>query len=236
MSFLKTNLVQKIILILLAVSLIFLTLISINAKHFLALYYVVWIGGVGSLVWRYRLQLEEVLLSWSIGGFTKFLFLGIVMILAEETLAGISMHLAISRDLHYLLKGILQFWAFNILALPGFIIAWYILLSKFKYTRKEVFILVGLFGLFAESIGLKILGNPIAGMTLVLPTMFTYAIIVAPSVMSFNNSKEGKLLSVFPRYVLGFILPIIASLPFIGILAILKNHFPDVFPPAGFVG
>ncbi len=227
---------QKIVLILLVISLIFLTLISIDAKHFLALYYVVWVGGVGTLLWRYRVWLEEQLSSWNLDGFTKFLSLGVMMILAEEVLAGISMHLSISHDFHYLLKGIIQFWAFNLLALPGFIIAWYFLLSKFMYTRKEIFILVGLFGLFAESVGLKIIGNPVAGMTLVLPTMFTYAIIIAPSIMSFRKDKEGKLLSVFPRYMLGFIVPIIISLPFIGILAILKSHFPDAFPPNGFVG
>ncbi len=227
---------QKIVLIFLVISLIFLTLISIDAKHFLALYYVVWVGGVGTLLWRYRVWLEEQLSSWNLDGFTKFLSLGVMMILAEEVLAGISMHLSISHDFHYLLKGIIQFWAFNLLALPGFIIAWYFLLSKFMYTRKEIFILVGLFGLFAESVGLKIIGNPVAGMTLVLPTMFTYAIIIAPSIMSFRKDKEGKLLSVFPRYMLGFIVPIIISLPFIGILAILKSHFPDAFPPNGFVG
>ncbi len=227
---------QKTVLILLVISLIFLTLISIDARHFLALYYVVWVGGVGTILWKYRIQIEEYLSSWNCGGFIKFLSLGIIMIIAEEVLAGISMHLATSRDFLFLLKGIAQFLAFNLLALPGFIIAWYYLLSKFMYTRKEVFVLVGLFGLFAESIGLKIIGNPIAGMTLVLPTMFTYAIIIAPSIMSFRKDKEKKFLSIFPRYVLGFIIPIIVSLPFIGILAILKSNFPGAFPPAGFVG
>lgn len=226
---------QKIVLLLLVLSLIFLTLISLNAHHFLALYYVVWVGGIGSFIWKNRQQIEDVLAAWKVRRFQKFLFLGVIMVLLEETFAGISMHLATSRDIHYLIVGVLQFWTFNLLALPGFIIAWYLLLVRFYYTRKEVFVLVGLFGLFAESVGAKIIANPIAGAALILPTMFSYVIIITPSVMSFRKNEEGKQLPPSLRYMLGCIVPIIVSLPFIYILSILKIHFPDMFPPFGFV-
>lgn len=225
---------QNLILILLLSSTLFLVAVSFFAHHFLALYYVVWIFLVGGFLWKKKVKVEEKLAQLKIGSFKKFILLGVIMIFLEETLAGISMHLSTAHNSRDLIVGVLQFWAFNLLALPGFIIGWYLLLCKYNYSRREVFVLVGLFGLFSESVVSKILANPIMGTVLILPTMFTYSIIIAPSIMSFRGG-EKKSIPVLYRYIIGFFFPIIVSLPFLLILMILKNHFPYIFPPIGFV-
>lgn len=226
---------QNSVIFLLGLSLFFLVAVSIFTHHFLALYYVVWICGFGLFLWKKRTILEEKLAVWANGSFKKFLALGLMMILLEETLAGISMHLASIHSLGELIIGILQFWAFNLLTLPGFIIAWYLLLRRYFYSRSEIFILVGIFGLFAESVISKIIAFPLAGIALILPTMFTYAIIIAPSIMSFRGG-EGRPLPRFLRYLFSFIVPIFVSMPFLLVLFYLKSHFPGAFPPSDFVG
>ncbi|MCA9357151.1 hypothetical protein KC872_02980, partial [Candidatus Kaiserbacteria bacterium] len=114
----------------------------------------------------------------------------------------------------------LQFYANNLLLLPGFIIAWYFLLKKINYTKREVFILVGIFGLFAEKTILHVILIFPFGLALVLPTMFTYMGIIAPSLLSLKQVGT-KELSKTLRYALGLLLPILCSVPFLIIHTIL---------------
>jgi hypothetical protein len=225
---------KRTILLLLIISVLLLNVIFIFSSHsFLALYYVLWLGGVGTYVWRNRDRLEARLTKWNIGSFKKFLLLGLLMILIEETFAGFSTHLATAHSVSDIYIGILQFWAFNFLTLPGFIIGWYLLLCRFTYSRKEVLVLVGILGLFAEKTYIFIFAVPIMGILLILPTMFTYALIIAPSILSFRGG--GRTLPTYLRYMLGVIVPIIVSIPLVLILMYLKLHYPGAFPPAGFV-
>lgn len=220
--------------IILATSLFFLVLVSIASKQALALYYILWICGVGVCIWKKRDYIEQNLVSWNVSTYTKFILLGLGMILLEETIAGISMHLIIANDLTDIMRGVLQFWAFNLLALPGFIIAWSFLLSKIAYTRQEVFILVGLFGVFSEKTSFKIMAFPVAGLALVLPTMLTYMIIIAPSVMSFRGTTALPRPRWF-KYTLGIVAPLVVSIPFVLVLTYLITHYSRMFPPVGFI-
>jgi hypothetical protein len=220
----------KALIFLLIVSTIAVNVIDIALAHrFLGFYYILWVGGVGWYIWRHKEKLEERLVAWNMGGFKKFLLLGIIMILIEETFAGFSLNLGVHTSLWSFVKVILQCYALNLFALPGFIIAWYILLRKVVYTRKEVFVLVGLFGLYSEKIYTYVFVFPLAALFLILPTMFTYAVIIAPSIMSFRGMGTKTLPSAL-RYTFGLILPFIVSVPFIGVLFILMKHFPGAFP------
>jgi hypothetical protein len=225
---------MKLFFALLICSIIFLILVSISTHHFLALYYVIWIFGVGGWLYRNKESVEKKLLNLNLGSAKKFILLGLLMILLEETLAGISMHLASVHNIFELVIGILQFYAINFLALPGFIIAWYFLLKRYEYSRKEVLILVGLFGLFAEKVYFQIISNPVAGLFIVLPTMCTYAIIITPSLLSFKADNQKQIFPIL-KYTLGLIMPVIFSIPFIAVAIILKTHYPGLFPPEGFV-
>jgi hypothetical protein len=106
--------------------------------------------------------------------------------------------------------------------LPGFIIAWYILLKRYEYSRTEVFTLVGLFGLFSEKIYIHVLTVPIMGIALLLPTMFTYIGIILPSILSLPTHGTRRQTSVI-RYFTGLIVPIIMSMPFVFLHTLLTN-------------
>ncbi len=178
---------HKNVLILLAISVVLLNVIFLANRSFISFYYVIWLGGVGVYFMKHRTAIESRLASWNISHFPKFLLIGLGMIILEETFAGFSMHLAEFPSPAKMIVGILQFYAFNLLALPGFVIGWYVLLRRYLYGEREIFILAGLFGLFSEKIYMHVLSFPIAGILLILPTMFTYALIIAPSVVSFRG-------------------------------------------------
>lgn len=201
-----------------------------SAHSFMALYYIIWVLGCGTLIWKNKTKLEALLQKSPLPPAVTFVGLGILMILLEEAFASFAVNLSSVLTLSAYGVFLLKFWATNLFALPGFIIAWYILLTKFSYSRQEVLILVGLFGLFAEKIYLHVITIPIMGILLILPTMYTYAIIITPSLLSLRKEKLGqKNLNVIMRYVLGFIFPIIISLPFIITVSILMTKYPHYF-------
>jgi len=85
-----------------------------------------------------------------------------------------------------------------------------------------VFALVGLFGLFSEKIYVHVLAIPILGIALILPTMFTYMAIIMPSILSLKSQGTRQLNRPL-RYLLGFVFPIIVSMPFIFVHTLLTN-------------
>ncbi len=207
-----------------------------GAKSFQPLYYVLWVIGVGGYVYRNHVALEQRFQSWNIGPFKKFMMLGIGVILTEEVFASTSMHLmryVTTGNFSTYFHDVSQFWALNLLALPGMIIAWYFLLRRYAYTKKEIFILAGLFGLFSEKIYLHVVAYPLFGWLLIVPTVFTYGVIISIPALSLNHT-QGKQSHPIIRYTLGLIVPFIFSIPFIGILAYLFAQYPDAFPPFGF--
>ena len=122
-------------------------------------YYVIWLSFT-YLVWMKKDLLRETFQTSPFGSFLTFLLLGISMILLEETIAGITVNILSSENLTSLLSTVPPYYANNLLLLPGFIIAWYILLRRYSYTQKEFLILVGLFGIFSEKIYIHILILP----------------------------------------------------------------------------
>ena len=176
-------------------------------------YYVIWLSFT-YFVWKKRDALRLILQKSPLGSFLTFLLLGIMMILLEETFAGITVNLLSAPDLHTLLLKVPPYYANNLLTLPGFIIAWYILLKTYKYSQKEFFILIGLFGLFAEKIYTHVLTLPIIGIPLIPVTMLTYIGIILPSYLSLTkqSDKSGHPLL---RYGLGLFFPILVTLPFL---------------------
>lgn len=184
-------------------------------------YYLIGLAFIG-LLWKKRFPLETWLQSRTLHGFFLFVGLGLMMIIIEETIAGITVHLLSVKSLSELPALITQYYTNNLLLLPGFIIAWYVLLKRYEYSRTEVFTLVGLFGLFSEQIYIHILTIPIMGMALLLPTMFTYIGIILPSVLSLPTHDTRRQKSML-RYFTGLVFPILMSMPFVFIHALLTN-------------
>jgi len=227
---------RYIFVFLLSISLAFLSYNSYKADHFLAVPYCIWIILVGFPLWRYREKIEERLLFWDINVFVKFITLLLCMVLGLGIVEGVFAYLTYSTSTQYLLKGAAQFVAYGVCTYAGLGLGWYLLLRKIQYSKLEVVLLVGLFGLFADGVGAKILSNPFSGIALILPTMCLYAITLAPSIMSFPKKEKLKQIPIFIRHLSGFIVPIIISLPFLALLAALRLFFPDYFPPVGLVG
>jgi hypothetical protein len=157
-----------------------------------------------------------------LGEFKKFYLLGVVAICIEETFAGISMHLATADSFGDILIGVRQFISFNLMALSGFVIGWYLLLKTFVYDRKEIFVLAGLFGLFAEKIYVHIFSIPIMGLLLILPTVFTYALIIAPSVVGHRGGGRAKYFST-KQVCVRFLSPGLSVDPVYPYFGVFKN-------------
>lgn len=197
------------------VSVIFVTIAFLGSTPHSArgMYYVILLS-VWYSIWKRSEVLRQALRRIPLWEFMIYFSLGLLMILFEETIAGISVNIGQSPNIPSLLASVPQYYANNLLLLPGFIIWWYLLLKRYAFTQKEVFILVGMFGIFAEKIYIHILNMPIMGISLILPTMFTYIIIILPSLLSLRSMSERSLHPIL-KYPLGFFFPIIISIPFL---------------------
>jgi len=204
------------------------TILIVSSHSFAALYYIFWVGGVGVFLWKKKASIEEKLKTWVLPSFPKFVLLGIGMILFEEMLASFSVNVSPALTVSSYTHFVLQYWATNLLTLAGFVIGWYLLLSRFQYTKKETLFFAGIFGLFAEKVIYWIFAMPLMGILLIIPTMFTYAIIITPSVLSIDM-RIKRPLSAPIRYFLALLIPFLVSVPFIGILLYLMTVYPQVF-------
>jgi|GEM_PF-6984928 len=203
------------------VALVVLAFLAATPPSARGFYYVAWLIPTG-FAWRHRSRWQPSLQASPLGEFPVYLALGILMILAEETLAGLAVNLLRAPNFGELMRSVPQFYANNLLLLPGFMLGWYILLKRFAYPAREVFVLVGVFGLFAEKILSHILNYPIMGSLLVLPTMFTYMAIIAPSLLSLRSTGTRQL-PKGGRILLGFFVPIAVSIPFLYVHALLTQ-------------
>ena len=206
------------LLSLIGVTIMFLGATPSSARGF---YYVIWLSFT-YLVWMKKDLLRGAFQKSPFGSFFTFLLLGISMILLEETIAGITVNLLSSENLTSLLSKVPPYYANNLLLLPGFIIAWYILLRRYSYTQKEFLILVGLFGIFSEKIYIHILTLPIIGIPLAPVTMLTYIGIILPSYLSLDKEWEKRLHPIL-RYSIGLLFPILVSIPFLALHGFLSN-------------
>jgi hypothetical protein len=205
-------------------------------KSLQPLYYFLWVVGVGGYVYKNQDFVAAKLQSLPFGRFGSYLGIGICCILLEEVFASIAMH-----GMRYITEGsiatffvdIAQFWMVNLLALPGMLLAWYVLLKRYSYSHTEIFWLAGLFGLFSEKIYLHAAAYPLFGWALIIPTVFTYGLLILLPVLSLRN-LEGRAGTRVIRYALALVAPILFSVPFIGILSYIHGLHSELFPPFGF--
>ena len=198
-------------------------------------YYVVLLPGIGLPIWLNRARLGSPfnrLLPFS--PLLRFLILGYGMVLLEEILAAIFNHLLEGFDLATLPIRIAQFWAFNILAFTGLIWSWYLLRRLFAYSLRESFFLAGCFGLFAEHTIELLAGNVLLFVLLAPLNILTYGTILTPAFLSLPKGAVRRLPPVV-GYVAALLLPVLASIPPVAVLGILRFHFPDAFPPCRFI-
>ncbi|MBK7454563.1 MAG: hypothetical protein IPJ46_12845 [Anaerolineales bacterium] len=126
---------DKRILTVLILSIIFLAVAFMggdppSARGF---YYMIWLAFIW-LLWKRRGPLKTWLQSRTLPDLFLFVGVGLIMIIIEETIAGITVHLLSVKSPSELPALITQYYANNPLLLPGFIIAWYILFKRYEYS------------------------------------------------------------------------------------------------------
>ena len=197
-------------------------------------YFPLWLGIVGSLTWRYRADIESRLQRWRANRFAKFVVLGFAMVFFEEIFAALANHLREEFSPAVYLARIGQFWALNFFTFAGFIVGWFLLSKYIRFTRREVFYLAGIWGLFAEKIIFALVTNPAFFVFTAVPIVFTYGLIIAPAMLSqwseINDTYRRRLHPAV-KYPLVYALIFVCSLLPILILMTLREQWPFLFPP-----
>lgn len=201
-----------------------------------AWHYLVWPSVAGGLIWKYQHTIKATLSTIQLPTLLKFVLLGYGLVLIEETLAALLNHLSEGFSLTLYLKRVGQFWALNVLAFSGIIWGGYIVFSRWQYSRKEMFCIIGLFGQFSERL-LFFLFTPektIAALTLIPWNFLIYGTMFLPAIFLLEDKKR-KTRSKLTRYSTAFIVIFIVSIPFVAFLEWSRELFPEVYPPRKFV-
>jgi hypothetical protein len=200
-----------------------------------AIYYPVWLGVVGTLVWRHRRRIERRLREWAAPPLAKFLVLGFGAVLTEEIIAALANHVPEGFSPVVFAVRVVQFWDLNIFTFFGFIVGWYGLTTCLAFTKREVFYLAGIWGLFAEKVIFAILSNPAFFVFDFSPDILTYGLIISPALLSQEPRTGRRRLHPIVKYPLTYAVIFLCSVPAIGVLQLLRQSFSGLFPPASMV-
>ncbi len=203
------------------------------AKSYIFLYYLIFVGGIGYLVYRYHDRLHRFLSNIPVNKTVLFILVGYFMIFLEESIAGTVHSITEGFSLMGLVARIGQFSFFNIIIFSGLVLGWAIVSRKYKYGMIDVFVICSIFGIFAEQIMLKISVHPLSGLLLLIPTILTYTLIMYPSQLVYKETRPiaGK----FKKYVLALIIIFLLSIPFVNLVTSLRNSNPNLFPPCEYI-
>jgi hypothetical protein len=199
-----------------------------------AMYWVILIGGFGGLLLRNREKIQQRLRAWRAPALLKFVLLGYGAVLLEEILAAFTNNLTEGFSLPLYLVRVGQFWAFNVLAFTGFIWGWYWLATRIRYSRRELFYLAGIWGLYAEHIYAYLFTNPIGLAVLALPTILAYGVIITPAMLSVEKTG-ARTLNTPLKYIVTFLVIFVCSIIPTLVLLHLRASFPGAFPPTNFI-
>jgi hypothetical protein len=156
------------------------------------------------------------------------------MVLFEETFSAFFNHLSEGFNFLIFIQRIGQFWAFNILAFTGLILATWLLYSRVQFTQWEMFCLIGFTGLFSERI-IYLLPKESLGFLTFAPTIFIfYGFILSPALMSMKLPQRRVLHPVL-KYALMLLAWTLLSQPPGWLLASLRIAFPVLFPSCNFI-
>jgi len=198
-------------------------------------YFAVVVGIIGTLVSRHRANIERWTGNWGINRSVKFLLLGYGAVLVEEVFAAIANGLDKDIPVYLYLVRIGQFWALNIFTFSGLIIGFSLLIKYFEFSKREVFYLSGLWGLYAEKTIFSLAENPAFFLFAAAPNILTYGLIISPALLSYNIPDGRRRLPRPVRYVLAYVVIFALSMPAILLLQTLRQAAPSLFPPADWI-
>lgn len=200
-----------------------------------AIYYPIWLGVGGTIIWRYRQRIERRLREWAAPPLVKFLILGFGAVLTEEIIAALANHVPEGFSPVVYAARVVQFWDLNIFTFFGFIVGWYGLITWLAFSKREVFYLAGIWGLFAEKVIFAILSNPAFVAFDFSPDILTYGLIITPALLSQEPRTGRWRLHPILKYPLAYGVIFLCSIPAIGLLQLLRQSFPALFPPESMV-
>lgn len=203
--------------------------------HPYLVYFPLWIGIFGVLVWRRRERLAVSLQAWDAPSVVKFLVLGFGAVLTEEVLAALATHLPQGFSPLVFVARIVQFQALNLFTFFGFVVGWWGLNRYFAFSRREVFYLAGAWGLYAEKVVFVIPSNPLYFLFSFAPLVLTYGLIITPALLSQRDRPRRRQLHPVLRYPLAYAVIFALSLPAILLLRLVRAALPLAFPPESLV-
>ncbi len=202
-----------------------------QAHNFIPLYIDIMLLAVGLPLWKNRREIALKLQSWPLSALLKFIVLGYGMVLFEEIFAAFVNNLNEGFSPALFIVRVLQFWAFNIFAFTSMIFGWYVLARKFLFSRMELFVLAGLWGLYCEKV---IFLPPLVIISYAPLVALIYVVIIAPAIWSLPVPQRAER-SWLVRYPCGFLVVMVLAFVSTGILMLLRARFPLAFPPCNFI-
>jgi hypothetical protein len=149
------------------------------------------------------------------------------MVIIEETIAALINNINEGFNVGLFIIRTGQFNAFNLLGFSGIIIGLYLLNRLRILNKRESVVLIALFGIYAEHVYTQ---SPIIFLVYAPIVMYIYYLIFMPAVSILKEESTRSIHKVV-RYVLSGILVFVLSMPFVGIIMVLREHHPEYFPP-----
>lgn len=219
-----------------ALSLAFLVVaLWLDARSLIPVYHCIMLGLVLPMVHMYRQRLARQLSSLPFGSFWRIILLGYMAVVFEETLVGALHALQEGGEWGALPIRIGQFIFFNLFAFTGLIFGMAFLHRLTRFGRFDLFLLCGLWGVFAEGLIFKLPGSPIVASLLLIPTMAVYALIMLPGQLSAPQPDHQKQWPLPLRLIVGLTLFWILSIMPMLAATTLRDSHPALFPPCAYI-
>ncbi len=209
-----------------------LVLVLVVAYSPIYLYFFVWTLGVGIPLFLYRDRVRAFVLQLPGPPPLRFLALGALMVLSEETLAALVNSMKEGFTLGLWFQRIPQFWLFNLLVFLPLFLGWYLVSHRWNYTLHEAIYLAGVVGVYSEHILPYWITDPLVAAIFTPVEIATYAVIALPAFLSVPWPAPGaRSLPTWARYLLILLVPVL----FAGLGAFaaetLRASVPGWFPP-----
>jgi len=207
----------------------------LDARSLIPVYHTLMLGVALPLVHRYRGAISRRLQRLPMGFFWRIILLGYAAVIAEETLVGVLHGLQEDASVPGVVLRIGQFIAFNLFAFTGLIFGMALLHRFTRLGRWDLFLLCGLWGIYAEGLIFKLANSPIVAGGLLIPTMAVYALIMLPGQLAAPQPHTMQQHPLWVRALLALPLFWILSIAPIIALSALRVSFPDAFPPCDYI-
>ena len=230
-NFKELELREKIVITWISVSFMFWIAYSLLVTIFYPMFYFfIWIFVFGIPLLKYKEKIRVILQNWRLNSFIKFLILGYGAIMLKDLIKAFFIAFSEGFEINLFFTRVTQLWTLNTMALTGFILGWYFLITRIFFSDCEVFYVAGVYGLFSEDIIFSLITNPIGFLFLVPLEICAYGLLITPAVLSVKNRGNRTIISLL-KYIIAILIIIAFSFIPVSIVAIIKIYFPDLIPP-----